>query len=311
MQKYDLPLIEEALAQVGADPLPDPQIRDWGWLFENIGERAESYLEDLEARGVEPDFGNSRFSGIYAGMRPVADDEVRDDFATASIFVRQGGARYRLRAADTPADTACPISEDIGFASLTRPDDGGGSLIGPEGFPIVGSIAADSRWTDRMIAGPPEGVRQFAHDTGQRYFALWRAGRGHGSLDVIEAETGQVVSHAPALLTRAHLTCPLITDSACGQLCRMYGGPWVSRSIHAAAWWSSDRSKRLFDVGCDTCGDGAVTIGIRGADGRRLYATEDAPSAIVVASAQRPEPGRPTGLQPVCNRYGRQVELED
>lgn len=47
--------------------------------------------------------------------------------------------------------------------------------------------------------------------------------------------------------------CPMQAVPEVGEYCRMYGGPWTSRSIAAAAAWREHRSRLVEAAGCATC----------------------------------------------------------
>lgn len=40
----------------------------------------------------------------------------------------------------------------------------------------------------------------------------------------------------------------------------MHGGPWTSASISAAGEWETRRRGKIRALGCDTCGDGSITV---------------------------------------------------
>lgn len=164
-----------------------------------------------------------------------------------------------------------------------------------------------------MVAGEPGEALARARETDQLCYVRWRVGPGHGRLDVVDVATDEVTTSRSARLTRAVLTCPLIPDAPCGQLCRLYGGPWVGRSINAAARWSANRANRLADVGCDTCGDGAVRVGPLIHGHPHLYAGWEGPGVIDVKAGQDmvPQAGRRRWSDwPADNRYGRLVTVE-
>jgi len=318
MDAYQIPFVAGFDAHVESEAVPGPHIRSWQWLVEHAGREAGEYVTALAEAGLEPVFGNNLSSERRVALTPVADEVVRAEFATQVIVFRHGGVRYRLAPVVVPVPAPCPIAADVGFVSLTR------RIVGmpthdirwpaPAGWWVVGTMDAGLRWTDRMAAGDPADVLGRARATDQPYVQLWRVGPGQGMLDVVEVASGDVVSTRPAALTRAVLTCPLIPGAGCGQMCRMYGGPWVSRSITASARWVANRSNRLGDVGCDTCGDGAVMVGLK-IDGRYLVrGGTDGPGPIDVASGEDMglrDPDRPYADYPSHNRYGRPVSLDE
>jgi hypothetical protein len=317
MGAFQWPFAAGFASTIDSDPLPESWIRDPRWLLENVGEGAQAYLADLEERGLGPVFGRNLCADHRVALAPVPDGQVRAEFATQHIVIGHDGVRYRLAPAGGPVHGRCPITADIGFVSLTRRIDGAPEADVlwpvPTGWPVVGAIAADRRWTDQMAAGDLEAVRARAHQTGQLCYVRWRAGQGHGRLEVVDVASGDVCASAPARLTRAVLTCPLIPDAPCGQLCRMYGGPWVRASIQAAARWSANRANRLADVGCDSCGDGAVMVGPMVKGRPYLHPGSQAPVVIDVKTGEDivPLAGRRRWTDwPAENRYGRLVCLE-
>jgi hypothetical protein len=100
----------------------------------------------------------------------------------------------------------------------------------------------------------------------QPFLSVWRPDPAHprGVGDVIELggpRRDTIVATGPAQLHRVGIrTCPMIPDAGCGDLCTMYGGPWVSRSITAATRWEARRARMIRALGCDTCGDGAIKL---------------------------------------------------
>ncbi|MBK6763000.1 MAG: hypothetical protein IPG68_06880 [Micrococcales bacterium] len=317
MDAFHIPLAAGFDAHVPAEPAPGPHIRSWQWLLEHAGRQAEDYVRHLADAGLEPDFGRNRCHERWVALAAVPDDLVRAEFATQAIVLRHAGVRYRLAPVSRPVAAPCPIAAEVAFVSLTGRVEGHPTeefrWPAPPGWRVVGAMDAALRWTDQMVAADPAAAFEQARVTDQPYLVAWRVGPGQGTLDVMEVATGTVISSRPAALTRAVLPCPLIPGAGCGQLCRLYGGPWVSRSITAAARWTANRSNRLGDVGCDTCGDGAVNVGLK-VDGRyRVRAGTDGPGLIDVASGERMGLRGPDRRydHPADNRYGRLLALEE
>lgn len=133
------------------------------------------------------------------------------------------------------------------------------------------AMAADRRreWIDPVVlaAGTDLGrVTTAAEVHWQPFLSVWRPDPSHrwGVIDVIELggpRRDAVVASRPAQLHRVGIRpCPMIPRSRCGDLCTMYGGPWVSRSITAATRWEARRARMIRALGCDTCGDGAIKV---------------------------------------------------
>lgn len=317
MGAFNWPFADGFDDRIGADPSPPDWVRDWRWLLANVGEPAQSYVGQVTDRGIGPVFGRNLCSARDVELNKVPETLVRSEFATQEIVISYGGMKYRLVAVGDPVAGPCPITADVGFVSLTRRIAGTASSdvrwSVPEGWQVVAALAADRRWTDQMTAATPHAICQRARETDQPYYVQWQPGPGHGRLDVVAATSGEVVDSSPACLTRAVLTCPLIPDAQCGQLCRMHGGPWVSSSINAAAHWSANRANRLADVGCDTCGNGAVVAGPMSDGLPRIYAGTRAPGVIDIRTEQhiRPRPGGQRWSQWLSdNRYGQIVILD-
>jgi len=316
MDAFHIPFVAGFDTHLPAEPPPGPDIRSWQWLLEHAGPQAEDYVLELAEAGLEPEFGRNLCSERLVALAAVPDDVVRAEFAAQTIVLRHGGARYRLAPVTDPVADPCPIAADVAFVSLTRRIEGQPTddvrWPAPPGWPVVGAMDAELRWTDSMVAADPAAVLEHAQATDQPYAVVWRVGEGHGTLDVVEVATGALISSRPAALARAALSCPLIPGAARGQLCRIYGGPWVGRSITASARWAANRSNRLGDVGCDTCGDGAVQVGLK-IDGRFIVrAGGQGPGPIDVESGEHMRVrGRRWEHYPSDNRYGCLIILDE
>lgn len=243
------------------DPGPPAWTRSWRtinrWRDARDLKSWRAYVDRLRAEDCEPVYG------ITPSHRPGRDlpvpwDMLVEEFAAQSVFLPAGTTWLRLRASAQLADGPAVLRKPLAFASLTL-DSQGGRHASP--LQSVGALDARARWTDRMAAGEPEPVRAFAAQTGQPLYLVWVPGAGHGVLELRDTATDKAVWRRSAKVTRAVRGCPLIPGSPPGQLCRMYGGPWVSAAIVAAGKWRRQREWRLRDVGCDTCGDGVVRLG--------------------------------------------------
>lgn len=157
-------------------------------------------------------------------------------------------------------------------------------FLAGRGIRAMPAVATDPKheWLDDLVVAeyPDEEasmVRTAAHTHLQPFLTVWRPDPAapHGLLEVVGVANpveGEVVARGAASLARVgSRPCPMIPGSGCGDLCRMHGGPWVSRSITAASRWESRRARMIRALGCDTCGDGEITVfagKVRG--GRRM-----------------------------------------
>lgn len=251
-------------SQIPSDPGPPEWVRNWRWLADHVGEESAEYLQECDERGMAPSFGVVPYVHRDIEMQPVSDGVVLDEFGKQQTLITCGLDRFRLSPATHPGDGPCPLTGPVAFVSLSHPmptrHDSGGLLPVPDGWPVAGAIDGRKRWTDRMVVAAPGPAMDRARATGQPFVLVWRPGHGHGSLEVVDVGTGCVLSSTAAVLTRATVACPMIPGAPCGQLCKKYGGPWVAQSIRGSARWSAERANRLADVGCDTCGDGAIRV---------------------------------------------------
>lgn len=242
-----------------SDPLPPQWVRDAEWLLAHVNTAANvGYIAEAKARGFGPVHGFIPSTERLVGLAPVSLEVVLSEFEQQSLLLP---GRLRLSAGQGVG--CCPLLRPVAFVSLSPVVDD--SLVesaplhqAPADWLVVGAIAGDRRWTDALVATEPAEGLEFARRTSQPYYVVWEPGSGHGTLTIRDG-SGNCVSTQPAQLTRAVRPCPMIPDAPCGQLCWLYGGPWVARSIRAAARWIPERSVRLADVGCDTCADGALT----------------------------------------------------
>jgi hypothetical protein len=77
--------------------------------------------------------------------------------------------------------------------------------------------------------------------------------------DVVGVSLGVTVEPVPR-------TCPMRVDDVPGGVCARRGGPWISRSIHAAAIWGTHRAMLLARLPCVPCAGG--TLPVLGSPGR-------------------------------------------
>lgn len=222
-------------AVLPSDPLPAPWVLPWCWL-RDLRDRKDwprfaEYVALMEERGTPMQFGYRAISAPSVKRLPVPLDMIVEEMIAQSILFDHGGQWYRLT---TGEPTASPLTQPVAFAS------------GESGL-SVGAVEAHARWTDSLS------VVSVAH-AADPVFVVWVGDR-------LQVRTPDALLHeVPARLTRAVRTCPLIPDSKPGQLCRQYGGGWVSRAMVASGRWLDEREKRLREVGCDTCGNGEIRV---------------------------------------------------
>lgn len=253
--------------QLEAEPGPEPWMRDWPALIGCSDAERRAYLEELKARGLEPEFGYRAPMEQQIGLSPDSHSGNARSFIEQSVIFDHEGATYRLTAVEDVPPGPCPIDAPVGFASLTPRSTKLETeipqlLVPPETSLVVGAIHSTKQWTDQMAVADPLAVKGWVRAQEQPYVLLWEPGAGHGTLKVFSVQQKYVAATAPARLSLAQRPCPMIEDSVCGQFCRMYGGPWVSAAIVAFGRWNAERTNRLADVGCDTCGNGALRVPI-------------------------------------------------
>lgn len=246
-----------------ADPRPAAWVRPWQHIeamrHAQDQEAFREYVHELEWRDMAPEFGICPTTESSLVGLPVPLDMALEEMTHQSLFLEHEGLRLRVTRSPLPVAGQCPLTAPVGLVSLSLPN---GSRRPAELGVTAGALDAHARWTDRMIAGTiPESVQR-ALAWGHPVFTVWRPGPGNGVLEIRDRH-GAVLLSQCARLTRAHRSCPMIAGACPGQLCRAYGGPWVSKSILAFGRWSRQRGMRLQDVGCDTCGDGRVRLGVK------------------------------------------------
>ncbi len=176
-----------------------------------------------------------------------------------------------------------PLTDAVAIVGTTAPRGTGDWAVGRDlsaelsdffagrGVETWDAVAVDKQrdWVERVLLvafSNPGLVIVGAAAHGQPYLAVWRpdARLGAGSIEVVDVSAGptpSVVARGSAVARRVSATtCPLIPGSGCGDLCRLHGGPWISRSIRAAARWEARRARMIRALGCDTCGDGAIKV---------------------------------------------------
>jgi hypothetical protein len=123
----------------------------------------------------------------------------------------------------------------------------------------LAAVPADRAWVEEalVVAGleTDQGL-DLARAFGQEAMLRWDAER----LSVLP--TGDRVSASSSAweLVDETMLCPMRTDEFPGARCRMHGGPWTGRSIHAAAVWQAHRSILIRYLGCGVCVDGVKPV---------------------------------------------------
>lgn len=193
-----------------------------------------------------------------------------DTSDTSGADVHPAGAGFPFTGPVALIGTTVPASSAAAASGVSIADELVDFLAG-RGIQTWTAMAADRRreWIDPVVVAAATDLAQVitaAEVLWQPFLSVWRPDPSHpwGVVDVIElGGPGReaVVASGPAQLHRVEIrACPMTPGSACGDLCTMYGGPWVSRSITAATRWEARRARMIRALGCDTCGDGAIKL---------------------------------------------------
>ncbi len=305
----ELPLAPDCNPQQLPDLSPPvPGVRPWQWLADPDvpGDDKQAYLEQFR-RGfgtVEP-FER----GLLVAEVPtdevvrshLTQDIVCEVAGAPSVTLRFGEASQEESSDDFPfagavalIGTVPPVQSAVRALGRQIPGELRASLAdaGLRSCTAVG-VDAGRRWVEPMViteVAENDYVTHVAKLHLQPYHSIWRAADGRTVVEVVDTATAQVVARGfgrvGKITTR---TCPMIPGSQCGDLCKVYGGPWTSHSIHALARWERKRARMIDALGCDTCGDGAI----------RLFMGRVMPGGRM-GQAAAPEAGRQT-------RHGRLV----
>ena len=278
-----IPIGELPLA-AGCNPqqLPDfappvPGVRSWRWLAdpEVPAEEKAAYREQF-CRGygtVDPEQ-----RGLLVEEVPTEDvilshleqDVVCELAGAPAITLRFSAVPEEESAADFPFDgpvavigTVPPLQRAVQALGRSLPDD----LIrylGDAGLRSRSAIGVDldRRWLERVVlaeAASTHIVTVAAKLHLQPYLSIWRVADGRTVVEVVDVTDGQVVARGFGRVGKISTrTCPMVPGSQCGDLCKVYGGPWTSHSMNAMGRWERKRVRMIDALGCDTCGDGAV-----------------------------------------------------
>jgi hypothetical protein len=277
---FQLPLADGFNPQHLPDVAPPVAgVRSWEWLADRSVDPAEkqAYLEQRR-----PAFGtvDPHERGLLVEPLPAA--EVIASHLSQDIVCALGGAppvSVRFSAAAEPASNGVsPFSVPVAVIGTVAPARDAVAALGRRfgeeltahlaglGLRSRTAIAVDvaRRWSEPVVITDYSReflVRSAAQLHLQPYYSVWRVDESRTVIEAVEAATGDVVGRGFGRLGKVGTrTCPLIPGSQCGDLCKTNGGPWTSASIHAMARWEKKRARMLTALGCDTCGDGSITV---------------------------------------------------
>jgi hypothetical protein len=277
---FDPGLLSEAAA-------PVPDARPWQWLADP--DRTEDEILAYDRRFVVG-FGTVDPSDLDLRLEPRSRAEVIAGHLAQQVFLElpDGSTVVLQPAAAATAGGGAPAAGfafrgPVAIIGTTVPAEAAAQAVGVSVGQsltdlLVGravqcwqALAVDPgrEWIDPAVIAPAAAitaVTMAAASHWQPFLTVWRPDITHpfGVLEVVELggqAPAPVVATAPAVLQRlsAH-PCPMIPGARPGELCRKHGGPWVSRSIRAAMRWEERRARMIRALGCDTCGDGAITL---------------------------------------------------
>jgi hypothetical protein len=132
-------------------------------------------------------------------------------------------------------------------------------------FTVGAAHAPTLAWAEEVLVVrglTDEVAAQVAATHGQP--ALWRFASGR--MTVLGSANAAPLAEVEVTATRVErLPCVMPrSQPEPDEVCIRAGGPWTSRSIHAAAYWTRDRNDLLAVLGCDVCGHGRRTGGVPG-----------------------------------------------
>lgn len=288
---------------------PVPGVRPPGWLVSPETQEAEltAYLGQFVVGHGKVDPTDLELAQVSRSR-----EEVVAGFLSQRVRIRFGGAPsiYCDLSAGTDPVGGFPFRGPVAVIGTTTPAGQAvaGRVLGEEladllagrGIPVmpVVAVAQDHEWLDHCLLvdyRDPVAVRLAAVTHLQPFLTVWRAdSTGAGVLEVVDLAdpmAGTVVGRAPAVLGQlAARPCPMLPGAGCGQLCKLHGGPWVSRSITAAMRWEIRRDRMIRALGCDTCGDGAIRIAFDRAWPAGRWAVPGRPDSAVPTRYERVVP---------------------
>lgn len=277
---YQLPLADGFNPQHLPDVAPPVAgVRSWEWLADSSVDPAEkkAYLEQRP-----PAFGTVDPYERGLLVEPLPAAEVIGSHLSQYLVCALGGAppvTVQFSAAPEPeSNGVTPFSVPVAVIGTVAPSRLAvaalGRRMGEEltahlaglGIRLRAAIAVDvtRRWFEPVVVADYTQeflVRSAAALHLQPYYSVWRVVEGRTVIEVVKVATGDVVGRGFGRLGQVGTrTCPLIPGSQRGDLCKAIGGPWTSGSIHAMARWEKKRARMVSALGCDTCGDGAITV---------------------------------------------------
>lgn len=196
----------------------------------------------------QPRFGVITPADIKPAVVARPRDEIVLGFRTQDLRLELDGVPVEFTTA-ARSDGRFPFAHPVLVLStsvreyLSWPD--------PQDLDYIPAVAAasDRQWIDRMLVmrDDPQ-ARALARDYQARYAMRWtKAG-----VSVIDLETDDTVARylvrGRALPERP---CPLIPGAIPGERCKMYGGPWLPRSMVASGYWLDRRFLYVGELGCD------------------------------------------------------------
>lgn len=280
---------------VPAVPAGDREVRSARWLADATTDREE--LQEYLRERVRDCLGNDPTDADLK-LQPRSDQEIRLGFVEQDVVLRLAGREFTLGGGGEP--TGQPPFEGpmavIGSAEPAGRSATGSSVadlqdyLAGRGYECLRATAVDfdRTWTDDCVIvayTDRTELHAAALAYGQPFVLVWTSdGTEPGTLQLIELTgglEGRLLAEFPAVLRRLDVrACPVLRDARPGDVCRMHGGPWVSRSVQAAANWERRRARMIRALGCDTCANGSFTVvGSQLVRGRRAVLTGPQPPA--------------------------------
>lgn len=204
---------------------------------------------------------------------------LEDSYADQRHIWVDGDRRHVLRAAQAPHLTDGPPAEvgrDGWLISAWNPRGKATTLHRNQEFNrgLVDAVEASGGVVERVLFSVPP-TREWLEETalirslteteatalarafGQAAFSVWSG----EVLEIIPTGLDESVSRLVqrATLQVAPMTCPMILeDDDVNARCTLHGGPYTSRSIHAAALWRAHRTLLMDRLGCAACENGTL-----------------------------------------------------
>ncbi len=280
------------LAERGAAPAERPVKDERRGIVSRIFRRLEPSPQPLEPTELETylarfvaGFGTVDPSDRNLAVRPLPREQVIASHLDQDVVFDFDGAprvTVRLSAAEPDgAEGTFPFTGPVAIVGTVPPASKAVEVLGRNlreelqahlddkgiGHERAVAVDRDRRWLEDALIVDYSNAAAVRFAAGlflQPYLTVWRCEDGRSVLDVVDLarwpEEAVVATGHAALGRLAHRPCPLIPGAGSADLCKMHGGPYVSRSITAAARWERKRARMLSALGCDTCGDGAIKL---------------------------------------------------